>query len=267
MAERPSISCLMVTRPAAGRLEGLKASLRGYVEQTHERRELVVVIDAEAEAPAATAAKAHIASLRRDDIRVLEPARGQTLGALRNISMANARGDVLCQWDDDDLDHPERLERQLEALVRSGAEGVCLQEVMQFFPAKRSLYCTNWRATEAGAHPGTLMAWSSSPLAYPGAGERARLGEDLDVVLQVRRRGAFGVLAGAPHLYVYVSHGANSWDGEHHRMLATRLGLSQGLLRRREAALRAGLAPFDFGPGEVTVQGANGPAFTLGGGA
>ena len=264
MTDSPSISCLMVTRPAPGRLGRLKCSLQAYIDQTHERRDLVVVIDGDASAAAAAAAKAYIASLGRDDIRVLEPPGGQTLGALRNISTANAPGDVLCQWDDDDLCHPQRLELQLHALVGQAAEAVCLQEVMQFFPAERSLYCTNWRATEAKAHPGTLMRWSRSEALYPETGEAARRGEDSDVVRQLQRRGGYGVLAGAPHLYVYVSHGENSWDDGHHRMLATSLGLSAGLLKRREARLREGLAGIDFGPGEVTVQGANGPAFTLG---
>jgi len=47
-------------------------------------------------------------------------------------------------------------------------------------------------------------------------------------------------------------------------MLARELSLSKALLQRREAQLRAGLAPIDFGPGEVTVAGYNGVAFTLG---
>ena len=50
---------------------------------------------------------------------------------------------------------------------------------------------------------------------------------------------------------------------QHHRMLARELAISKALLRRREAQLRAGLAPFDFGPGAVPVQGYNGLAFTL----
>jgi hypothetical protein len=66
-----------------------------------------------------------------------------------------------------------------------------------------------------------------------------------------------------PHLYVYVSHGENSYGNDHHEMLAARLGISRALLLRREAQLREGLRPFDFGPGDVTVQGYNGPAFTL----
>ncbi|HEX4198471.1 MAG TPA: glycosyltransferase family A protein [Caulobacteraceae bacterium] len=262
MPGQPLISCLMVTLPVPGRLEGLKRSLDCYLRQTHERRELVVVMDRAAGA-GGEAVEAHIASLGRDDLRMVKPHGALTLGALRNISLASAAGDVVCQWDDDDLHHPERLERQFAALARSDAEGLCLQEVMQFFPSERALYGANWRATEATAHPGTLMAWRRSPIRYPETGAAARLGEDLEVVRQMQRRGGFGVLAGAPHLYVYVSHGGNSWNEAHHRMLATRLGLSQGLLRRREAALREGLAAFDFGPGAVTVQGANGPAFVL----
>ncbi|HEY3888641.1 MAG TPA: glycosyltransferase family 2 protein [Caulobacteraceae bacterium] len=256
------ISCLMVALPVPRRLERLKQSLAAYVDQTHRRRELVLVVNG-GEPAAAAAIKAHVAALRRTDIRIVAPAGILTLGTLRNLSRASARGEVVCQWDDDDLSHPERLERQLAALVETGAEGVCLQEVMQFFPGERRLYCTNWRATEAQAHPGTLMLWSRSPAVYPETGARSRLGEDLDMVLQLQRRGGYGVLAGAPHLHVYISHGGNSWDAAHHRMLATSLGLSQGLLRRRESALREGLAPFDFGPGAVTVQGANGPAFVL----
>jgi glycosyltransferase involved in cell wall biosynthesis len=250
----------MVTRPIPGRLERLKRSIAGYIEQTHGSRELVVVVHGGEMEPI----EAHVAWLGRGDIRVLQVAETLTLGALRNVSMANARGEVVCQWDDDDLYHPERLERQLKALVSSDAEGVCLQEVMQFFPAERRLYCTNWRATEAMAHPGTLMAWSVSSILYPESGETARLGEDLAVVRQLQQRGAYGVLSGQPHLHVYVSHGGNSWNDSHHRMLADQLGLSQGLLRRREAALRDGLSVFDFGPGPVTVEGRNGPAFTLG---
>ena len=59
------------------------------------------------------------------------------------------------------------------------------------------------------------------------------------------------------------NHGANTWNDAHHRMLARELSLSKALLARREAALSAGLAPIDFGPGPVVVNGYNGAAFTL----
>jgi glycosyltransferase involved in cell wall biosynthesis len=260
----PLISCLTVTLPAPGRFERLKQSLAAYAGQTHERRELVLVVNGGV-AESAAAIKAHVAALGREDIRIVEPPGVLTLGALRNVSLEAARGEVVCQWDDDDLNHPTRLARQLEALAASGAEGICLQEVMQFFPTDRRLYCTNWRGAQARAHPGTLMRWARASAPYPETGDRARLGEDLEVVLELQRRGAYAVMEGVPYLYVYVSYGQNSWDDGHHRMLATSLGLSQGLLRRREASLREGLAAFDLGPDAVTVQGTNGPAFVLAG--
>jgi hypothetical protein len=39
-----------------------------------------------------------------------------------------------------------------------------------------------------------------------------------------------------------------------HRMLARRLGISRALLRRREAQMREGLRPINFGPEDVSVE-------------
>jgi hypothetical protein len=68
------------------------------------------------------------------------------------------------------------------------------------------------------------------------------------------------------HLYIYVDHGANASPAAHHAMLRRELAISSGLLRRREAALRAGLAPFDLGDPPLAVEGRDGPAFMLEGG-
>lgn len=264
MTAAPLISCLMVTLPVPERFKLLKRSVADYIAQTHARRELVIV--ANGGTPEALAAiKAHVAGLGRGDIRIVEPPGNLTLGALRNISKASARGEVICQWDDDDLFHPERLERQLDALVRSGAEAVCLQQVMQFFTVERLLYCLNFHIGGETVFAGSLMCWTATPVVYPESGESARLGEDTEVAWQLLQRGVLHVLADMPHLYVYVCHGANSWSDWHHRGVARYRGLTPGLLRRRAAKLREDLSVFDFGPGAVTVQGSNGPAFMLGG--
>lgn len=264
MAEDTLVSCLMVTLPSPGRLDFLKRSVAAYCAQTHARRELVMVLD-QGPAQAKAAIADHVASLGRADIRIVTAPDGMTLGALRNLSRDSARGDVHCQWDDDDLHHPERIERQLDALTVSGAEAVCLQEVLMFFTAARTLYWTNWRATEPTVMPATLTCRSDAPARYPETGPTALRGEDTDVCLQLLTRGGLHPLAAAPHLYGYVNHGANTWDDGFHQMLAERLGLSQGLLRRREAQLREGLAGLDFGPGRVEARGPNGAAFSFGG--
>ncbi|HLK23910.1 MAG TPA: glycosyltransferase [Caulobacteraceae bacterium] len=252
----------MVALPVPGRLAGLRRSVADYLRQSWPERELVIVLNG-GDPGVAAEVRSHIAELGRTDILIVEPERELALGALRNIARSEARGQVLCQWDDDDFYHPERLGRQVEWLSQSGAEAVCLQQVMQFFPRERLLYCDNFRSAPEGAFAGSIMWWRRSPIEYPETGPAARLGEDTEVVLQLRQRGGLGVLADQAHLYVYVSHGENSWDDAHHRALPVRHGLTQGLLRRRESAIRDGLAAIDFGPGPVMVQGSNGPAFII----
>lgn len=206
---------------------------------------------------------AYIHALGRDDIRIVDPPGYLTLGNLRNIAVDSARGEIICQWDDDDLYHPDRLTRQLQALRSGNFEAVYLQEVIQYFPRQRALYWTNWRATEAGAHPGTLMAWRDVPVLYPTRGEEARLGEDLCVALSLKMRGGVLRLDGQPHLFIYVSHGANSWRDGHHDMLAAQLAISRGLLLRREAELRENLRPFRFESDRLEVRGNNGLGFEI----
>ncbi|RXL88910.1 glycosyltransferase, partial [Citrobacter sp. AAK_AS5] len=53
------------------------------------------------------------------------PGGAMTLGALRNQSVAQACGEYLALWDDDDLSAPHRLELQLSALLTLQA-GACL---------------------------------------------------------------------------------------------------------------------------------------------
>ncbi len=256
------VSCLMVTLPVPYRFEYFKRSVADYRRQTHPSRELVVVMD-RGTPEGREAIRGFVRDQACPDIRVIEPAETLTLGALRNISLDAARGDVLCQWDDDDRYHPERIERQLSALETSNSLSVCLREVMQFLPNSRRLYLTNWSATPPTMKPPSLMCLKQADIRYPETGPEARLGEDLAVLFQLQARGACHALAGAPHLYVYTSHGQNTCDEDHHRMLVDRLSVSLGIVRRREAALREGLSAFDFGPGEVAVHGANGLAFTI----
>lgn len=256
------VSCLMVTQPGPTRLPHLLRSLEGYRRQTHGRTELVVVVD-RTDAAARDALRQHLSPRHREDVRLVALEAEHPLGFLRNIAVAHARGDVLCQWDDDDLQHPERVARQLAAMTAAGARACYLQDVMQYVVGERVLYWTNWRATPTGAHPGTMMCAREAMIRYPEAGPAARLGEDTVALAALRERCVVHALAGWPHLMLYVTHGSNTFPADHHRMLARRLGISRALLLRREAELRRGLRDFDLGTGPVAVMGPNGLAFTL----
>jgi glycosyltransferase involved in cell wall biosynthesis len=252
----------MVTLPTAYRTQLLRRSVAAYCQQTYAASELVIVVDTVTPSEASDVL-AMVAALGRQDIRVVLPERKLSLGALRNLSWREARGDVICQWDDDDLSHPQRVSLQLEALLASGRPACYLQEFMQYFPIERRLYRVNFRVSPDQVAVNTLMCRRNLAVAYPEAGLNATRGEDAALVQQIRDNGGYHALEGMPHLFVYVSHGRNTWEDGHHRMLVDLMSVSKGLLHRSEQTLRAGLAPFDFGGQDVVVTGRNGDAFTL----
>jgi len=258
----PTIECLMVTLPVSARFTFAQRSIADYCRQTYPNKKLILVLDRGTDT-GRRALHDYVASLRRDDIRIVASEDKSNLGKLRNISMENATADIVCQWDDDDRSHPERLEAQAAFLQSTGLEAVYLQDLMQYSASTGALYWTNWRATPAGGHPGTLMARRSAALRYPTEGASSKLGEDLTLALALKERGGVGHLADRAHLFVYVSHGKNSWNDEHHRMLINELSISKGLLKKREAAIREGLAPYGFASNTITLTGGNGPAFIL----
>ena len=258
----PAIDCLMVTLPVPERFDFVRRSIEDYCHQSYRHKRLIIVLDSGVDAATQVLCD-HVRSLQRDDIEIVMPERKLNLGELRNLSIETATAEFICQWDDDDRSHPQRLEAQLGYLETTGSDAVFLQDLMQYFPSAKSIYWTNWRATPAGGHPGTLMARRSAMQRYPTQGNTAKLGEDLSVALSLKERGSVGYLSDMAHLFVYVSHGANTWSDAHHVMLSNELSISKGLLKRREALIREGLAPYDFVPGIVTVSGNGGPAFTL----
>jgi glycosyltransferase involved in cell wall biosynthesis len=261
-SSQPLVSCLMVTLPVPARLPWLRRSLASYCRQTHPRRELVIVMDQGAEEDRANVVSA-VAALARPDIRVIPANRKMNLGGLRNISVQESRGSMICQWDDDDFYHPSRIERQLGGMRAAGCRAGCLQDIMQYFPAERRLYLHNWRLTPAQASPPTLLWDKSLGIEYPEEGPDSHGVEDLFVLMRLRERCEVHGLAGEPHLYLYNSHGGNTTTGDFRQMIRERLAVSRGMVLRREAALRAGLAGHDFGPGVVEVHGSNGLAFSI----
>ncbi len=260
--DRVLVSCLMPTLPDPARLDAFRRSVADYCRQTHPRCELVVVLD-RGDPVARESMLAHVASLGRDDVRVVEPAEKLTLGALRNVSVARARGEVLCHWDDDDWFHPDRVRAELAELSRTGAQALVLEDALLYFPAERTLHWSNWRATEPKGLPGTLMFRREAAPAYPEAGPESERFEDTAAIRDLQARGGYRAMAGAAHLYVYVCHAANISGAAHLAMLARELAISRTLLARREAELRERLRAFDFGPGAVTVCGYNGVVFTI----
>lgn len=253
----PMISCLTVT---FNRLVLLKEAIRCYCEQTYPNRELIIVTDGNERYRQAIEDYLHW--LGREDIRPVYMAEsGQSLGVLRNVALDVAKGALVCQWDDDDLNHPERLERQFEHMNSAGADACCFTDQLQFFYRDRTLYWADWRG--AGDHateqliPGTMMARRDACSRYPETGPLSRTGEDSVLLAQIAAERTVVPFSEAGYLNVYCYHGANAFPEVHHRRIATRGGQSADFIRDRRPILSNALERYRL-PGPYRVRTGNG---------
>jgi glycosyltransferase involved in cell wall biosynthesis len=233
------VSCLTVTRE--GKLEDLRRAVRCFDDQTVTERELVIVHDGGDELDQGIRSLAgEFADCR---IRIERAAPGLTLGALRNLSVECAEHDLICQWDDDDLYHPRRLEVQLEELRREDADFCFFTDQLHYFEPTGEMYWDDWSVEvyPMSLIQGTMLGKREHLGRYP---ELSR-GEDTPVVNDLVRRGCrVARLEERGYLYIYVYNERNAWDVQHHADISAWKRMRKERLLEHEATLRSHLADY-----------------------
>lgn len=196
----PLISCLMVTRGDPARV---RLSIEQFRRQTYAPRELVIICDEMTEALDALAAEAG------DNVRLVPAGPGLTLGELRNLSVAEAYGDIVCQWDDDDLYGPDRIAHGVGALLQVSADALFLRQWFMWCPAQQVLALSRSRIWE-----GSMIARRSALAPYPAL----RREEDTRMVDAMVARSSIALLDD-PLSYCYCIHGRNTSPDDHMQVL------------------------------------------------
>jgi hypothetical protein len=233
-APAPTVSCLMVTKD---RSATARRAITCFRNQTYASLELVVVEDGTDDA-----LEQYIRDLEDARIRYHRlPPEGRTLGELRNEAVDRATGPYVCQWDDDDLYDPERVETQMAAILALGAEACFLAREQLWWPDRRKLGVSCARVWE-----GSMVCAVDRLPRYPAQ----RRGEDTPVAEEVVRTCRV-VSVDAPALYTYVCHGANTFNESHfaeHFDVATEIWAEPGAYAERLLAMAARL-PIE--PGQI----------------
>jgi glycosyltransferase involved in cell wall biosynthesis len=214
----PKVSCVMVSR---NHLDLVRPSIHCYLAQTYANRELVIVRD-----PSVPIGEVetYVAGLHREDIKLVRPEGSLRLNALRNLSFAHASGELLCQWDDDDLSHPDRVEIQVDVLREHDVIACFLQDEFEYFVSSGELYWASWEGTPLSCLPGSLMLRSDAGATYPLQAALSEKSEDGAIMFSLAQPVA--IVQGAPYLYVYSFHSNNTWGESHRRDLAEHLRVS-----------------------------------------
>jgi glycosyltransferase involved in cell wall biosynthesis len=200
----PLVSCIM---PTYNRRSFIPLALARFREQSYPNRELIVVDDGSD--PVGDQLRAEPAT------RYLRVERRISIGAKRNLACAEARGEIVAHWDDDDWYSADRLEQQIAPILRGDAEITGLENrfVLQmparkFWTIDRRLHRTMF---VGDVHGGTLVfrraIWTAG-VRYP----EIDLAEDAMFLQQATARGRRLLRLDNRGSFVYLRHGSNAWQ-------------------------------------------------------
>ncbi|MDR8391136.1 glycosyltransferase family 2 protein [Aliifodinibius sp. S!AR15-10] len=183
----------------------MKRSIKCFNNQDYSNKELVVVDDGEQDLTEALEA---VPDGQLNYVK-LEPSEDNTLGKLRNVSLQEANGDYLVQWDDDDWYHPERISIQASYLD-DGYDACCLSGALMHLDTPEFVLHPYVGKLPEGI-PGSIMHRNDTSISYP----HTRRAEDTVFLKEWMERNYIQLPDKYSHLFIRCYHGNNTWEQEH----------------------------------------------------
>ena len=164
---KASVSCILPTSRL--RQHFVLHAIHNFLVQDYSDAELIIIDDGPVAIDLGFA----------DDNRIhyhYFPEKFSTLGAKRNYACAQANGDIILHWDDDDWYAPDWISKQVEVLLSGGADICGLKQLYFFKPETMQAwlydYGRNNRAWVAGATLAYKKAfWKQHPFTDRQVGE------------------------------------------------------------------------------------------------
>lgn len=197
--EGPLVSCLMVTR---GNESLVSTAINSYLAQNYNNKELIIVCD-----NLDSNIDQFIEINRGEKIKYIKVPKKLSLGELRNISIEEAGGEIICQWDDDDLYNVNRLTASVCAIQNASISAVFLKRWFVWWPSKSILTISHPRVWEGSM---VVTRDAVKNIKY----SKTTRGEDTAFVNQLWLKERIGLID-YPHLYIYRITGQNTWDENH----------------------------------------------------
>lgn len=209
------ISCLMISK---NNIYIFKKAVLSFLRQNFKNKELIVVFEKNQQY-----AKEKINYLKKiKNCKVILVEDGLGLGNLRNIALENAKGDFVIQWDDDEINHPDRIRLQFKNLIYYNAYACYLEDRLHYF------YNTNELFIEDGSYgsindsikqhcPGSVLMKNKKEFKYKNY---LFEGDDIDLMKQIFSKHKIATLPKHYWLYCYTYHGNNTVNFNKHIKIA-----------------------------------------------
>jgi glycosyltransferase involved in cell wall biosynthesis len=231
-----------------------------YFNQTWPNKELVIVAQGEDN----TTLRQYVNALNDPSVVMVEVSPSISLASLRNLSVGIARGEFICQWDDDDLHHPARIATHMRYM--DSAIASAYSQHLKYFDFSKELYWIDWSKEElfwATMLCGAILFRKEAyrqfkSLFYPEFTDQQAKEEDLNVLKKLIKLGTVVPLTEG-HQYTYRFHGKNVYDLSHHKLV-----LDKNVMEANDLLARRSLLEDTFkkvGLKEAVVRGRESVAF------
>lgn len=148
----PTVTCIM---PTANREKYLPYAIRYFLQQDYPLKELVIIDDGKKEMRG-------LVPLHPAIRYFYTPPLG-TIGLKRNYAIAQAKGEIIMHWDDDDWHASDWISRQVGFLQQTGADISGIRHVHYYSPLQQ----TFWQGdAENRNKPGTRVWLNGATIAY-----------------------------------------------------------------------------------------------------
>lgn len=187
----PLISCVMIQVQSR---EWVEIAIQCFLCQTYPNKELIIValqVDPVLEATIASLPNVHIYYPPLSSI--------QTLDELQHLAQEHASGEYICQWQDDHLAHPLRLECQMIALQSLQAEICFCVRMLLHAPRSKAFAISGYKAWE-----NSLLGLKEKVMAYSSQ----YLGGESSLAVRLLHECQVALLD-RPHLYTAIVQDLN----------------------------------------------------------
>jgi glycosyltransferase involved in cell wall biosynthesis len=216
MNKELKISCVCITK--SGRTSFLKKSIGYFQSQTYPNTELIIVSQATQEE------NKQIEQFILDSkvkIKLYIVDEQMDIGTMRHTSVLLSQGEIVCQWDDDDVFGKNRLSNQyIKLLSDTNNVGSAYCSLLYYFKNDRKIFLSNWSKNETidrKFHQGTIMFYKDAydeRVYYNPV--QAGNSEDWAFAKKIVLEGNIGLINQFGD-FVYVYHGSNTMELGHHK--------------------------------------------------
>ena len=201
--------------PTFNRRKYLPTTINLFLEQTFKNSELLIVDDSYESVEDLIPKHPRVRYVRLTPSERREPPYGHDgrmlIGAKRNICCAEARGEFIVHWDDDDWQSPDRIAHQVTALVNMNKQVLTYCNIL-YWNEETQMACRCFPRKELRALHGATFCyrkswWVEHPFKEVGGGEDTTFGTE------AMRHNQLLIVDAEKHMVVR-AHGNNDQSAE-----------------------------------------------------